>query len=199
VTDSRLSSEGIAYYRVRLGHGYWSPTKRMKFAGFQHVTLGPDGPEARAEARKWNTRWQEVRKDLPKVNGEQVQHVRASELHYVYFLRVEDRIKIGFSRRPMSRAAHVATGAPGRMASLVIVRGSRADERQLHLRFAVHRTRGEWFAAARPVLAAMTRSILAGRVVHDERREQSRPQESDFSGVGPVPGVGREKAETLDA
>jgi len=48
----------IPYYWVSpWGNGYWTPSRAMKAAGFQHVSCGKDGPKARAEALKWVSRW----------------------------------------------------------------------------------------------------------------------------------------------
>lgn len=37
--------------------GYWSPSKKMKAAGFKMVECGEDGPEAWAVAERWNVKW----------------------------------------------------------------------------------------------------------------------------------------------
>ena len=82
---------------------------------------------------------------------------------YVYFLRVGERVKIGFSRRPNARLSTLMTGLPGKLDSFVCVRGSRQDEQALHQRLAAYRQNGEWFVAARPVHMAMVRSAAFGK------------------------------------
>jgi hypothetical protein len=90
-----------------------------------------------------------------------------ADVHYVYFLIAGDRIKIGVSRTPMSRVADVALGAADRVREVLVVPGTRADEKKLHRRFASYRTRGEWFVANRALQLTIMRCAAAGAVVHD--------------------------------
>ncbi len=52
----------VRYYAVRNGRGYWQPTKAMRAAGFQLISLGPDGPAAWLGAEKLNAEWDVVRR-----------------------------------------------------------------------------------------------------------------------------------------
>lgn len=53
----------IPYYAVRRnGRGFWEPTAKMRELGFGSVACGADGPQAWEIARRWNDRWQRVRR-----------------------------------------------------------------------------------------------------------------------------------------
>src|SRR4051794_40231085 len=52
----------INFYIVVKGRGFWRPHPRMKKFGFGCKPCGADGPEAWAEAKKWDARWQEFRR-----------------------------------------------------------------------------------------------------------------------------------------
>jgi hypothetical protein len=66
----------------------------------------------------------------------------------VYYLRWEDRIKIGTSRDPKGRLAAIR-----HQELLAFERGGRALEQARHREFADLRLGGEWFAADRVLLA----------------------------------------------
>lgn len=159
----------IRYYRVnpKSRRAYWCPSKTMQARGFGVVALGFDGPAAQALAGKWNEAWQKVRRQ-PVYLLERPFRSDGNAVNFVYFLRIGDRIKIGTSSRPLPRVRALMTGCAGDPDQIVIVRGSRADERRLHERLRVDHVRGEWFAASRQVQLAMTRSCAAGSVVHDD-------------------------------
>ena len=57
----------IRYYRVRWGRGFWEPTRPMRAAGFRLKPLGPDGPDAWAEAERLNGLWDQARSNKTKV------------------------------------------------------------------------------------------------------------------------------------
>ncbi len=103
---------------------------------------------------------------------------RSDAKHYVYFVCVGSRIKIGFSKRPLTRTAEIAQQAAEKFGSVVIVRGSRSDERRLLDRFRAYQSRGEWFVASRPIRLTMTRSAAAGEVVHDGIEESEKSAET---------------------
>lgn len=163
----------IPYYVVRERHGtrrgYWCPTPRMKAAGFSMVTCGVDGPAARAEAALWTARWQAAR-DAARRNSDRDDtgpRMPASRDHgYVYFLRVGDRVKVGFSRTPFTRVGELAVGMPRRPEVVVAVRGTRLDEGRMHQRLAAFRCSGEWFRATPEVMRIVMRSLMFGRPMH---------------------------------
>lgn len=47
----------VRHYLVKNGRGYWQPTPTMRAAGFAARTLGPDGPDAWAQAERLNREW----------------------------------------------------------------------------------------------------------------------------------------------
>ncbi|MFD2646395.1 GIY-YIG nuclease family protein [Devosia albogilva] len=155
--------EKIPYYRVKKGYGYFQPTDTMKALGFRSVPCGRDGPEAHAIAREWVERWKRTRKagstaaSAPRTAG------------YVYFLQVGNRIKIGFSVNPFTRAAAHRTSLPAAIDLMLAVPGTVADERSYHARFAAYRQKGEWFVAAAPLLREMMR--IAGNALAKNESE----------------------------
>lgn len=66
---------------------------------------------------------------------------------FIYFLRCNDFIKVGFSRYPKPRITRLACANPYPVAVAAVFPGTEADERQLHRLFAPHRVRGEWFSS----------------------------------------------------
>lgn len=54
----------IPYYVVIKGNGYWSPSAKMKTAGFSLVRCGKDGPEAWKIAAEWGARWDQHRRGI---------------------------------------------------------------------------------------------------------------------------------------
>ena len=139
--------------------------QRMKAAGFQSVALGEDGPEAWQRACELNDSWQATR--LAEKNGKADPNARGSDQGYVYFLKVGERLKIGFSRKLQDRVADLSTGISQHPDLLMAVRGSRAEEQALHRRLAAYRVRGEWFTASPAVMRTAMRSLMFGRPMHD--------------------------------
>lgn len=76
-----------------------------------------------------------------------------STLGYVYFVRLGNRVKIGYSRNPAERFKEVPLEEV-----LTITPGSQDDERAAHIRFAHLRTTGEWFKAE-PELLKYAKSL----------------------------------------
>lgn len=75
----------------------------------------------------------------------------------VYFAQVNDRVKIGWSKKVSARLAQLQTGSAHPIQLLGTVPGGRALERRLHDRFAPLRISGEWFQAGPDLLAYVTR------------------------------------------
>lgn len=174
----------ISYYVVRDRHGtrrgYWCPTPRMKAAGFSMIACGPDGPEAWAKAAAWSDRWQTHRRRIASDDGARPD-LRNDKAGYVYFLKVGDRLKIGFSINPYGRVATLSTGLARPMDTLLVVRGTVAEEKSLHRRFAAYRRKGEWFDAAPIVMRVAMRSLMFGRIMLPETEvagEQCRSESS---------------------
>jgi hypothetical protein len=182
-------TERIPYYRVqpKNGRAYWCPTPSMRTLGFEVTALGTDGPEARAKALALTAKWRDARKRVPAARRPRA---RRRTRWYVYFLRAGDRIKIGVSWKPFSRLADLAGSAHASVSTVVIVPGTRADERRLHRLFDAYRTNGEWFKAAAPLLTTMARCAMTGVIADDpngrfgtkiEREVESQKNSSTFS------------------
>ena len=130
------------HYRLVKGHGYWSPTPKMKALGFRSVALGPHGPDAKLKAEEWNAKWDAVR---PQKEA-RVPFVPLDRKYgFVYFLFREPSVKIGFTRKPGARMSELQVGADRLPDCIFFFQGSTRTERALHARFAAFRKTGEWF------------------------------------------------------
>jgi hypothetical protein len=161
-------TEKIKYYVVKKGFGYWVTTPKMRALGFSSVACGHDGLAARSTAQTWNARWQTSRR-----TGSKSAALRESRQNgYVYFLRIGDRIKIGWSARPFVRAAGIKTDLSSPLDALAAFRGTKLDERRLHRQFAAFRTSGEWFACNAKLSRFLARAMAIGKI-DDENEEAS--------------------------
>lgn len=98
---------------------------------------------------------------------------RSPDVHgHVYFIRAADAIKIGFSIDPPGRLASLQTSNPEDLHLMGAVRGTTADERELHVMFCHLRLRGEWFRAEEELIDHI-KSVLI-----DEEWEHRRPAPS---------------------
>lgn len=165
-----MGKASIPYYEIVNGRGYWCPTKRMKLAGFAHVPCGPDGPDAWAIASAWNDRWQAARRSeqYKQMLRDQPGVQRAG---FVYFVKAANRIKIGFSTKPLSRIQALKTSIPHPIDLTLVVRGTKSDEARLHKRLAAYRTNGEWFAESLAVMKTIWRAAYLGRAPVDEKEQ----------------------------
>jgi hypothetical protein len=65
---------------------------------------------------------------------------------FVYFVHAGmGRIKIGFSKNPLTRFGSLRTNCPDRLTLLGIIPGTKADEKAWHQRFSDLRLFGEWY------------------------------------------------------
>jgi hypothetical protein len=71
---------------------------------------------------------------------------------YVYFLRSEDHIKIGYAVDVAARMKELQCGNPARLQLLGVIAAAPADERAMHQRFSESREEGEWFRRSRALL-----------------------------------------------
>jgi T5orf172 domain len=71
---------------------------------------------------------------------------------HVYFIRVGDYIKIGWSTRPMNRLRQFQTSHPDELDIMGTIKGQRSLEGKIHKRFSKTRVRGEWFEVDGPLL-----------------------------------------------
>lgn len=64
---------------------------------------------------------------------------------YVYFLKMGDKVKIGFTRRLYDRLLSLRTASPEEVEVLKVIPGTEQTERYFHHHFMPHRLKGEWF------------------------------------------------------
>lgn len=114
-------------------------------------------------------------KDLEELNKvvQARQSMYANKIgHFVYYLRLEGRIKIGTSRNIKLRLQNL----PWDTIELLEI-GNEAEEHLRHSQFAHLRIQGEWFKADPELLDFI-----------DQRREELRSQQSEwFPELGPLP------------
>ncbi len=113
-----------------------------------HISLSPDqiiemvkagelpGPEKRGCKVLW--RWDQIDRALS--DG-------AESCHLVYFIRLNDFIKIGFTRNVTQRFQAIEAAVPYDVTLLHEMPGSFDLELDLHRKFKHLRVRGEWFRA----------------------------------------------------
>lgn len=67
---------------------------------------------------------------------------------YVYFIEAPEvgAVKIGYSEEPLRRLTELQPHSPVLLRLVFAVKGTYADERSLHERFAGWRIRGEWYS-----------------------------------------------------
>lgn len=65
----------------------------------------------------------------------------------VYFVRdtATGQIKIGYASKPWGRFSKIQTDTPAQLEMAAVIEGDLDVERELHVRFAHARLRGEWF------------------------------------------------------
>lgn len=99
---------------------------------------------------------------------------------YVYFVRVGDRIKIGYSTRPTRRLLALQTANPGKLEILGTMWATRDREREIHRQFKRLHVRGEWFMARSDLLQYIERYTPEGDATKKARHQAEMP-------VGPPP------------
>lgn len=64
----------------------------------------------------------------------------------VYFIAAGNgHVKIGYSTKPKARLRELQTGSRAALRLIATTPGTYADERDLHTRFSMYRSHGEWF------------------------------------------------------
>lgn len=66
---------------------------------------------------------------------------------FIYFVRSDDYIKIGYTQNWTRRQRELARNAPTGIDLLFLMGGSKIEEAHLHSQFHEHRQNGEWFKA----------------------------------------------------
>lgn len=90
---------------------------------------------------------------------------------FVYFIRCEDRVKIGYSENPVRRLTKINADAPFPCELLGWVAADDYPERELHERFATDRLHSEWFAVS-PGLLSFVQMARVSEIVGKDRFER---------------------------
>jgi hypothetical protein len=69
-----------------------------------------------------------------------------SNCGYVYFIRQQDKIKIGYSKNVDARLRQLQTSSPVKLELVGYIEGDQETEKQLHELFDDYRLSGEWFS-----------------------------------------------------
>jgi len=147
--------------------GYWQPNARLKKLGFSSVACGADGPQAWAIAHEWSRKAREERKIYDPRTPKCWDMDRDG---YVYFLVAGKTVKIGFSKQPGGRALELRTGISKRIDRIIVVRGTRRDEKFLHRKFVDYRLEGEWFRLSADIISLVTKAAKTG-TLFDKKSE----------------------------
>ncbi len=81
----------------------------------------------------------------------------------IYFLKANDKVKIGYADDPMKRIPAIQISSPYRLAVLLIIDGNYNKESELHDRFEKHRSIGEWFNFEEPIKTFIKENLESDR------------------------------------
>lgn len=101
---------------------------------------------------------------------------------FIYFLRADNFVKIGHSKRWKERLAHMQIGSPHIIVPLLVLVGSKSLERTLHSRFRRDHFRGEWFHMS-PTIGAFIKESLKNCVARSDNSDLRRPAANEWDGV----------------
>ncbi len=94
----------------------------------------------------------------------------------IYFLKANNRIKIGYAIDPTQRIPSIQTSSPFDLEVLLIIDGNYDRERELHQKFETFRKSGEWFEYSEPI-----KSFIIQNSTEDRKYEFGFVNE-DFAG-----------------
>lgn len=80
----------------------------------------------------------------------------------IYFIRCNDRIKIGYSLNLATRLKSLQTASAHKLELIVSIDGPPALERAIHAHLAPHHSHGEWFFDCAPVRDCISELISIG-------------------------------------
>ena len=81
----------------------------------------------------------------------------------IYFLKANDKVKIGYADDPSKRIPGIQTSSPFELEVLLIIDGNYDKESELHKRFQKHRTSGEWFDLEGPIQSFINENLELDR------------------------------------
>ena len=82
---------------------------------------------------------------------------------FIYAVKCDGRVKIGWSERPYLRFSKISSDAPAPCEFVGVVPGTREDEKAVHNLLAAHRVHSEWFACEGAVLSFLDSLPTKGR------------------------------------
>lgn len=165
----------IKYISWRDGRPRFTPGPELRTEGWRGKDLlHEDGTWfSRGEALDWSLKFQRVRKvkQVPRARRKTANKAKAEDEvartspnpdtgGTVYFLWQGDAIKIGFSRKPVSRLRDLGVAMAASPKLFIAVPGTLREERKWHDLLASHRLQGEWFRASFTVVRSIQRFLL---------------------------------------
>lgn len=95
----------------------------------------------------------------------------------VYFITAREvgRVKIGCAYDPFLRLERLQTASPVTLKLEALLKGSHAEERQIHKLFADERCHGEWFVITEEIERAIAANPAPRRLSSDELRRLMPP------------------------
>ena len=161
----------------------WRDDRPRFVPGHRERALGLKGQDLRHPDGRWFTkaeaeafasaRYKEILILRDKFRGVPVTHTKAAReaareaQGYVYFLRVGERVKIGFSIDPFTRATELRTAISEPIICLAAIRATQKCERRVHELFSEYRLEGEWFVYGRKLARFLEGSVHMGRLAFE--------------------------------
>ena len=98
----------------------------------------------------------------------------------IYFIKANDRIKIGYATDPIKRLSSIQTSCPYKLEVILIIDGNYEKESEIHKEFVALRTSGEWFRYEDPLIKYIEKERI------NDRRYEFGFFGEDFLGNGQV-------------
>ncbi len=113
---------------------------------------------------------------VPAGRRENLNGHKKAERGNVYFVQRADnrRIKIGYTTKPLGRIKALQQGTDGDVAFLLVFRGDRAMEKELHYIFREYQVRGEWFEYGEKVKEFVMRQKRSNKAAAEYRARQAK-------------------------
>lgn len=100
----------------------------------------------------------------------------------VYFMRYGSEVKIGFSLDPIARLQQLLISQAEQPTFFMFVKGSRRDEKIIHMRFESQRKNREWFSLDQELETFIAGIAKYGKLeIQNVRGTQNVPQGSEWS------------------
>lgn len=96
---------------------------------------------------------------------------------YVYFIRCQDRVKIGFSKDPRRRLTKINADAPYPCDLIGAADAALHPEREIHQRFAALRVHSEWFSLSDEIARFIERVNVIDPLVSGDKFDRANVSE----------------------